>query len=132
MLENSVASVKPLRAVKYEAYQLFNHTCKLLDYDQHATLLLSAETNYDSQSVSTSSRSTRQVYSTELEDSFFVIDSTSTVTEEVDYDIDTSTTTLLTNVTNSGNYNHDSYFLSEDYSSLTPEERDLWRKFHQT
>ena len=31
-------------------------------------------------------------------------------------------------MTNRGNSNSDSYLPSDDYYSLTPEERDLWRK----
>jgi hypothetical protein len=91
-------------------------------------LLLSAATNYDLQFVSSSSRSTRKVYNTELECSVFVIDSPSEVTEDADYDIDAYTTTFLANMTNRGKPNTDNYLASEDYSSLNPEERDLWRK----
>ena len=58
----------------------------------------------------------------------FAIDLPSEVNEDVDYDIDASATTLLKNITNRANPNPDSYFPFEDYSSLTPEERDLWRK----
>jgi hypothetical protein len=104
------------------------HTGKDLDYDQYAGLLLSAATNYDMQFASTSSKSTRKVYNTELESSDFVMDSPSEVTEDTDYDIDASATTLLANMTNRGNANSDSYLPSEDYSSLSAEERDLWRK----
>ena len=91
-------------------------------------MTLSAATNYDSQFVSASARSTRKVYNTELGDIYFVIDSPSEVTEDMDYDIDASATTLLANMANLGNSNPDSYLPSEDYSSLTREERDLWRK----
>ena len=31
LLENAVASVKPLRSIKDQADQMFDHTCKLLD-----------------------------------------------------------------------------------------------------
>ena len=74
LLENAVASVKPLRSVKYQADQTFAHTGKLLDYDQHSTLLLSTATNYDLQFMSSSSRNTRNFYNAELGDSDFVID----------------------------------------------------------
>ena len=66
-----MASVKDLRSVKDQADQLYTWTCKLLDYDQCATLLLSAETGYDSQFASSSSRSTRKVCNTELGSSDF-------------------------------------------------------------
>ena len=91
-------------------------------------MLLSAVANYDSQFVSASSRSTRKVHSTELEGSDFAINSPSTVTEDVHYAFDDSVTTLLANVTNRVNSNSDSHLYSKDYSSLTPEERCLWRK----
>jgi hypothetical protein len=127
-LENAVAPVKSLRSVKDQADQMSTHTGKDLDYDQYAGLLLSAATNYDMQFASTSSKSTRKVYNTELESSDFAMDSPSEVTEDTDYDIDASATTLLANMTNRGNANSDSYLPSEDYSSLSAEERDLWRK----
>ena len=50
------------------------------------------------------------------------------VTKDVDCDVDASATTLLAKMTNRGNSKSDSYLPSEDYSSLTPEERELWRK----
>ena len=78
--------------------------------------------------MSSSSSNTIKVCNTELGDSDFVIDSPSAFTEDADYEIDASATTLLANMTNHGNPNPDSYLPSEDYSSLTPEERDLWRK----
>ena len=107
---------------------IFTHTGKLLDYDQHATLLLSAETVYDSQFASVSDRNNRKCYNTELGGTDFEIDSPSEVAEDLDYDIDASATTLLANMINSGKHNSDSYLPSEDYSSLTPKEKDLWIK----
>ena len=103
---------------------MFTHTGKLLDYDQHATLLLFAETNYDSQLVSASARRTRKTHNTELGSSDFAIDSLPEVTKDVDYDIDAHATTSLANMTNCGNPKPDSYLPLEDCSSLTPEERD--------
>ena len=117
LLKNDVAPVKPLRSVKDQADQMANHTGKLLCYDQHAGLLLSTATNYDLKFVSSSSRSTRNVYNTELGYSDFVLDSPSDVTEDVDYDIDFSPTTLLENMNNRGNPKPDSYFPSDDCSS---------------
>ena len=99
--------------------------CKLLDYDQHAKLLLSAATNYVLQFVSSSSRITKKVYNIELRDSDFAIDSPLEVTEDADYDIDAHATTLLANMTNCGNVNPDSHLPSEDCSSLPPKERNL-------
>ena len=74
LLESAVASVQPLRSVKDQADQLFTQTGKLLDYEQHAALLLSATTNYDSKFVSVPTKSTGKVYNTELGGSDFVID----------------------------------------------------------
>ena len=85
-------------------------------------------TDYDSQFVSASYRSTKNVHKTELGGSVFSIDSLSEVTEDFDYDVDASATTLLANMTNHDNFNFDRCLPSEDHSSLTPEERDLWRK----
>ena len=110
--------------------KLIRFTCagKELDYDQHDALLLSAATNYDTQCVPTSARSTKKVHYTELEDIDFELDLPSRVTEDFDYDIDASTTTLLSNVTNVINPNSDRYLHPEDYASLTPETKDLWKK----
>ena len=60
LLENVVASVMPLRSVKYQHDQLFTHTGKILDFEVCVRLLLSASTGYDSQFASTSTRSTRR------------------------------------------------------------------------
>lgn len=84
------------------------------------------------QFASTSSKSTRKVYNTELESSDFAMDSPSEVTEDTDYDIDASAITLLANMTNRVNANSDSYLPSEDYSSLSAEERDLWKKIQSS
>ena len=115
-----VASVKPLRSVKDQSDQMFTHKRKLLNYDQYATLLLSAAINYDLKFVSSSSRSTRKFYNNELGDIDLVIGSLSEVAEDADYDVDESAATLLAKRTNHGNPNPDSYLPFEDYSSLTP------------
>ena len=67
----SLASVKPLRAVKDQSDQQFVHSSKMLDYDQHAILVLSAATGYDFQLTSASAKSSRKVYYTELGGSNF-------------------------------------------------------------
>ena len=58
----------------------------------------------------------------------FEIYSPSEVTGDLEYDIDESATNLLENVINRGNHNSDSYLPLEYYYSLTPKERDSWRK----
>ena len=113
-LENSVASVQPLRTIKYQADQHFSQTGRELDYDQHTTLLFSTETNYDTQFNSLFARSPRKVCNTELEGSDFELDSPSEVTEDPDYDIDASETTLLANMNKRGNSNPESYLPSVD------------------
>ena len=92
IIENSLALVKPLRSIKHQTDQLFTHTGKLLDYDQCSTLLISAETNYDSQFFSASTRSARKTSNTKLGWSDFVTCSPATVTEDADYVINTSVT----------------------------------------
>ena len=56
------------------------------------------------------------------------MDSPLEVAEDLDYDIYASATALLSNMTNRGNSNSDSYLSLDDYSFLTPEEKDLWSK----
>ena len=59
-----------------------------------------------------SARSSRKGYNTELGDSDFELYSPSQVSEDIDYEIDASKTTLLENMTNHGNSNPDSYLPS--------------------
>ena len=42
--------------------------------------------------------------------------------------MDSSATTLLSKMNNRGKHKFDRCLPSEDYSHLTPEEKDLWRK----
>ena len=58
LLENLVASVKPLRSVKDQHDQLYAHTGKELDCDQRT--VFSAATNYDTKFVSESARIARK------------------------------------------------------------------------
>ena len=44
-----------------------------------------------------------------------------------DYDIDSSASTLLANLTKSNYSNNDGYLPSEDFMALTPEAKKLWR-----
>ena len=91
----------------------------MLDYDQHAALLLSEATGYDSQFASTSAKSARNVCRVKLGGSDFEIDSPSAVAEDLDYDIAPSAITLLANMTN--RVNSDNCLPSDDYLLLTPE-----------
>ena len=70
----------------------------------------------------------RKVHSTKLVGSNFELELPLEVAEDLNYDTDASVTTLLSNMTNSGNSNPESHFPSEDFTSLTPEAKDLWRK----
>ena len=97
----------------------------MLDYDQHTTLLISAETGYDSQFTHMSSIITRKVYNTKLGGSNFELYSLSEFAEDSDYDVYASATILLANMTNRGNSNSDSFLPLEDYSYLTQEEKYL-------
>ena len=119
-------------AVKDQDDQLHTHTDKILYHDQHAALLLYAETGYDDQFASASARSTGNVYNTELGGSYFGLDSPSEVIEDLDYDVNASITTLLENMTNSDNSNSDSYLPLEDYSFLTPWENIYGENLHLT
>ena len=47
----------------------------------------------------------------------------SEVTEDLDYDVDVSATTLLANMTNRSNSNSKGYLPSEDCALLTTEEK---------
>ena len=116
-----VDSVKLLRGIKDQSDQFFTYTGKLLHYDQHVTLKLSAETGHYSQFEHASTRSTRKCYHNELGGIDVEIDSPSEVTEDLDCDTDTSATNSLENMTNRGNSNSNSYFTSYDYALLTPE-----------
>ena len=50
------------------------------------------------------------------------------VTEDLDCDVDSSATILSANIPNRDKFNSYRCLPSDDYSSLTPEERELWRK----
>ena len=112
--------------IKDQSDQQFTHSGKMLDYEQHAALLLSIATGYDYEFASVSAKSARKAYQTELGGSGFDIDSPSAVTEDLDYDVDAPATILLGNMTNRGN--SDNYLPSDDYSLLLPEEKDAWKE----
>jgi hypothetical protein len=69
MLENAVASVAPLRAIKDQHDQHFSHSGQELSYEQYSNLLLSAATNYGIQFSSSTTQSSRKVYVTESDNS---------------------------------------------------------------
>ena len=82
LLENAVASVAPLRAIKDQSDQHLSHNRQELTYEQYSNLLLSAATNYDAQLSSSSGQSSRKVYITETDNFNFSRNSISEVTEE--------------------------------------------------
>ena len=98
------ATIPPLEWRQRVHQQETLHILKILCYDQHATLLLSEATGYDSQFASASSKSDRKVYHTELGGSDFEIDLPSEVKQDLDCDVGTSCTILLVNMTNRGHY----------------------------
>ena len=114
-----------MRAVKDKSDQLCTRAEKEIDYNQHAALLLSSAKNDDTHFVSASSRTTRKLCSIELRGSDFELDSPSEVTEYLDYETNSSTTTLVANMTTRGNPNSDSFLPSEYCASLLPEEKYL-------
>ena len=86
-------------------------------------MLLSASTNYDSQLSSSSRKISRKLFSTEADDAAFSSNVISKITEEnVEYEIDISASTLLVNMTNQSS---NTYTPKENYSSLSPEVREI-------
>ena len=55
MLENEVASVGPLRAMKDQYDQHFSHSGRELTHEKHSNVILSEATNYDTQFSSSGS-----------------------------------------------------------------------------
>ena len=85
---------------------------------------------YDSSFNPIRSKISRQVYNTEIVDNNFHQDSTSEVTEDFDYNIDSSATTLLLNTTNWEAPNSNSYLPLEHFSLLILHSSDY--KFDST
>ena len=101
MLTNAVASVGPLRAIKYQSDQHFLHNMLELTYEQYSNLLLSEANNYDIHFSSSASHILRKVYVTGSNNTKFSRNSIYDFTEEnTDYDIDASASTLLINMSN--------------------------------
>ena len=116
MLENAVASVGPLRIIKYQYDQHFSHSGREITYEQFSNLLLSADNNYDIKFYSSGSRSSRKVYATDSNNNNFSRDSISDFTEEhIDYDIDASASTLLIDISNES---PNAYMPKDDFSAL--------------
>ena len=101
LLENKVASVGPLRAIKDQHNQHFSHSGRELTYGQHFNLLLSEATNYDMKFSPSGSQISRKFHVTESNNSNFSCDSISDFTEDnMNYDIDASTNTFFVNISN--------------------------------
>ena len=75
ILENAVASVGPLRAIKDQSDQHFSHIGRELTHDQHSNLIFSSATNYDTPFSSSGSQISRKFYVTESSNSNFSRDS---------------------------------------------------------
>ena len=85
MLENEVASIGPLRAIKDQSNHQFLHSGRELTHEKYSNLLLSAATNYDMQFSSSGSQRSRKlyvIYVTESNNSNFYRNSISDFTEE--------------------------------------------------
>ena len=89
-------------------------------------MLLSAANNCDSQFVPAHAKSQRRVHTTEIGNHDFNQDSPSEITEDIEYNIDASASTLLASVTNRSNYSLNSYLSPEDFNSLNPQAKDAW------
>ena len=61
MIENSVASVGPLRDIKDQSDQNFSYSGRELTYEKYSVLLLSAATNYDITFSSSGSQISRKI-----------------------------------------------------------------------
>ena len=78
------------------------------------------------QFTSSGSQSSRKVYVTESNNSNFSRDSISDFTEDnLTYDIDTSTSTLLINMSNQS---PNTYTPKEDFIALSTEVKQIWNK----
>ena len=126
LLKNAIASSPPLRDVKDQANQHLTRSRQDLNYDQCSNLILSAATNQSMQFSPSGSQISRNVYVTESNNSDISRDSISDFTEDnINYDIDASSSTLLINVSNQSPNNN---MPKEDFSTLSPEVRQIWCK----
>ena len=104
LLENAASTLPSLRVVKDQADQLRANNGEELRCDKYSDLLLSAATNYDNQFTIKSAKTSRRMYNTELlmDHSYshdnLCCDTEYEVAEDVDYDIDAPTSTLLANL----------------------------------
>ena len=86
MLENLVASVGTLRAIKDQSDQHFSHSGREITYERCPNLLFSESNNYDMKISSSGSQSSRKVYATDSNNINFSRDSIYDFTEEkIDY-----------------------------------------------
>ena len=119
-----MSTLPSLRAVKDQADQLRAHNGEDLKYEQYSDLLLSAATNYDNQFTIKSAKTSRRTHNTELtmDHPYFHdnlgCDAAHEAAEDVDYDIDAPTSTLLANL---NKVNASSYLPSDEYRLLSPE-----------
>ena len=90
---------------------------------------MSASTTYDSQFNSISTKTSCRVYHCEIGDNNCSQDSPSEVTEYFDYNIDTSATKLIANMTNQETPNSNACLPLEDCNLLILDVKELWRKY---
>ena len=115
MLQNALALVKALKAVKDQANQFKTTTGKDLSYNEYSTLVILAAINHNTQFQIKTSKPSRKVYYHEHTD-FSGSDN------EKEYEIDSSISTILANVTKQSRNEDAAHFMSiEKWKKLTPE-----------
>ena len=120
MLENALAPVKALKAVKDQANQFKTHTGNELSYEEYSTLVTSAAINHDTQFQVKSSKPSRKVYYHECTDF-------SDSDDDREYGIDSSISTILANVTKQSRNKDSAHFMPiEKWKQLTPEAKEIW------
>ena len=120
MLENALAPVKALKAVKDQANLFKTYTGKELSHEEYSTLVTSAAINHDAQFQVKSSKPSRKIcyhectYSSDSDDA-------------KEYGIDSSISTILANVTKQSRNEDAAHFMPiEKWKKLTPEAREIW------
>ena len=132
MLQNAVAKIRDLRAVKEAADMERTRTGKELTYDEYVTLLLSNATSYDEQ-FKDKVRSKRTVY---FHDFHQDDDDGAQFDHDYDdndlYDVDTPIDVIQANTHNMSTNNRTDRVRMprERWMQLTPEQRQLWDKLN--
>ena len=102
MLENAVAPLKALRAMKDQADQLWIYLKISLDYEEYSTLVTLATFNYNALIKIKGNKPSKKVY-------FYQYDLTSDSEKSKDFNIDMLASTILANITKRIVTNNTSY-----------------------